>query len=179
MMQCGAIRYNVSSKSQIAASQIQHQVFVQKTSCCYPTLGASYKISDLYHCLVQDESRNTMILNDIVSALEKNRISLLLTQRTQHLQWFADKLSPFTKNIFILQGKMKRSERQEIFQNLRSLPDNEKRIILATGSYIGEGFDDPRLDTLFLALPVSWQGTLQQYVGRLHRTHQYKKDILV
>lgn len=179
MMQCGAIRYNVSSKSQITASKIQHRAFVQNTYCRYPALGASYKISDLYYCLVQDESRNKLILNNIVSALENNRVSLLLTQRTQHLQWFADRLSSYTKNVFILQGRMKRLERQEVFQKIKSLPDNEKRIILATGSYIGEGFDDPRLDTLFLALPVSWQGTLQQYVGRLHRTHQHKKDVFV
>lgn len=179
MMQCGAIRYSVSSKSQIAASETQHHVLVRNTSCYYPSLGASYKISDLYHCLVQDENRNEIILKDIISALENNRIALLLTQRTQHLQWFTNRLSPFTKNIFVLQGKMKQAERKSVFQRISLLPDNETRIILATGSYIGEGFDDPRLDTLFLALPVSWHGTLQQYIGRLHRSHQNKKDILV
>ena len=61
----------------------------------------------------------------------------------------------------------------------RRFPDDESRLIVATGSYIGEGFDDARLDTLFLAMPISWKGTLQQYVGRLHRLHDGKRIVQV
>lgn len=111
--------------------------------------------------------------------LEKKRVPLLLTERTQHLEWFANRFRKFVKHVFVLQGGMKRSEREAIFRALSELPDEEDRLILATGRYVGEGFDDPRLDTLFLALPISWQGTLQQYVGRLHRLHEGKKDIIV
>ena len=81
------------------------------------------------------------------------------------------KLSGIVENVFVLKGGRRRKQRKSISDALTSVPDGEQRVILATGSYIGEGFDDARLDTLFLAMPISWKGTLQQYVGRLHRLH--------
>lgn len=74
---------------------------------------------------------------------------------------------------------MGKKQRREIAEALASVPESESRVILATGSYIGEGFDDARLDTLFLAMPISWKGTLQQYVGRLHRLHDNKRFVQV
>lgn len=74
---------------------------------------------------------------------------------------------------------MGKKQRREIAEALASVPEHEARVILATGSYIGEGFDDARLDTLFLAMPISWKGTLQQYVGRLHRLHDNKQVVQV
>jgi superfamily II DNA or RNA helicase len=70
-------------------------------------------------------------------------------------------------------------QRRAIAEQLATIPNNEERVLLATGRYIGEGFDDARLDTLFLALPISWHGTLQQYVGRLHRLHDNKREVIV
>jgi superfamily II DNA or RNA helicase len=70
-------------------------------------------------------------------------------------------------------------QRKQIAESISAVPPNEPRIILATGSYLGEGFDDARLDTLFLTMPISWRGTLQQYVGRLHRLHENKREVLV
>ena len=137
------------------------------------------KISDIYAALVNDTARNEQILNDVLLALEKKRIPILLTERIKHLEWFAERLNKFVKNLFILHGGMKAAAKKETLEALFNLPSDEERLILSTGKYIGEGFDDPRLDTLFLALPISWQGTLQQYVGRLHRAHAQKTDILV
>lgn len=74
---------------------------------------------------------------------------------------------------------MGKKQRQAIADKLASIPDGTPRVLLATGSYIGEGFDDSRLDTLFLTMPISWRGTLQQYVGRLHRIHHGKKVVRV
>lgn len=179
LMQCGPIRHKVSSKSQIEESQMQHKVCAQATSFCLSDLGMMLPISDVYTALVNHEARNEQIFNDVLLALDKKRVPLLLTERTQHLEWFASRFSKFVKHVFVLQGGMKKSKREEIFRLLSELPDSEDRLILATGKYIGEGFDDPRLDTLFLALPISWQGTLQQYVGRLHRIHEGKKDVIV
>jgi superfamily II DNA or RNA helicase len=179
LMQCGQIRHRVSSKSQISASHIQHCLLPRYTNFSIPEISSPLQMSDLYSALTNHDKRNDLIFNDVLSALEEKRTPLLLTERTQHLDWFANRFNKFVKHIFVLQGGMKRSEREKIFQTLAELPDDEERLILATGRYIGEGFDHARLDTLFLALPISWQGTLQQYVGRLHRRHDGKKDVIV
>src|SRR5208337_4062814 len=124
-------------------------------------------------------SRNEMIANDIVRAIESGRCPLLLTGRTEHLRHFAAKLEGVAKHVFVLKGGMGKKQRRATAAALASVPENESRVILATGSYIGEGFDDARLDTLFLAMPISWKGTLQQYVGRLHRLHDAKRVVEV
>jgi superfamily II DNA or RNA helicase len=79
----------------------------------------------------------------------------------------------------VLKGGMGAKQRRAIAEQLTTIPDGEERVLLATGRYIGEGFDDARLDTLFLAMPISWRGTLQQYVGRLHRLHDNKREVIV
>jgi superfamily II DNA or RNA helicase len=136
-------------------------------------------IQDIYAALVDDVSRNEMIVNDIVRAVQSGRCPLLLTGRTEHLQHFAAKLMDLAKHVFLLKGGMGKKQRREAAAALAAVPEDESRVILATGSYIGEGFDDPRLDTLFLAMPISWKGTLQQYVGRLHRLHDNKRFVQV
>ena len=83
------------------------------------------------------------------------------------------------KHIFVLRGGMGKKQRRAISEALASVADSETRLIVATGSYIGEGFDDARLDTLFLAMPIAWKGTLQQYVGRLDRLHDGKRVVRV
>src|SRR6202043_4068148 len=83
------------------------------------------------------------------------------------------------RNIIVLKGGMGRKQRRLVSELLAGVSDGEQRLILATGNYIGEGFDDARLDTLFLAMPISWRGTLHQYVGRLHRLHDQKKEVVV
>jgi superfamily II DNA or RNA helicase len=179
IMQCGPIRYRFSSKNQIAASQINHRVCPRNTTFCFNSMEKKLRMSDIYKALVTNEERNEQIFNDVLLALEAGRTPLLLTERTHHLRLLANRLCNFVKHIFVLQGGMKKSEREDILRKLKELPNDAERLILATGRYIGEGFDDPILDTLFLTLPISWHGTLQQYVGRLHRPHQNKNDILV
>jgi superfamily II DNA or RNA helicase len=107
------------------------------------------------------------------------RCPLVLTERVQHLTILADALLKTSTNIFVLRGGMGKKQRKAVLDQLAAVPDKEPRVILATGRYIGEGFDDARLDTLFLAMPVSWRGTLQQYVGRLHRLHHDKLEVRV
>ena len=120
-----------------------------------------------------------MVASDLIRAVQCGRCPLLLTGRTEHLGQFADRLAGLVKNVFVLKGGLGRKQRRDIAEQLAALPESEQRVILATGSYIGEGFDDPRLDTLFLAMPISWKGTLQQYVGRLHRLHDNKRVVEV
>jgi len=129
--------------------------------------------------LQKDDARNRMICADVVSAMNEGRSPLVLTERTEHLQVLAERLSPDVRHLVLLRGGQSRKELESTLAHLAELPPTVGRVILATGKYIGEGFDDPRLDTLFLALPVSWRGTIAQYVGRLHRLHEGKREVRV
>jgi hypothetical protein len=100
-----------------------------------------------------------MIAADLFGAVGAGRSPLLLTGRTEHLEYFAAKQDTAVKHVFILNGGIGKTQRRATAEALASVPEDEPRVILATGSYIGEGFDDARLDTLFLAMPVSWKGT--------------------
>ena len=137
------------------------------------------KIHDVYAALVRDRARNEMIVEDLVRSVESGGSPLLLTGRIEHLKYFATKLCGVVENVFVLRGGMGRHQRGAITEALASVGPSDPRVILATGSYIGEGFDDARLDTLFLAMPISWKGTLQQYVGRLHRLCDSKRVVRV
>jgi superfamily II DNA or RNA helicase len=105
--------------------------------------------------------------------------SLLLTERTEHVEYLAGRLEKFARNVIAMRGGLGKRQRAEVAERRAAVPDAEERVIVATGRYIGEGFDDAHLDTLFVALPISWKGTLQQYAGRLHRLHDRKKTVMV
>ena len=105
------------------------------------------------------------------------RTSFLLTERRDHLERLRSRLEGLVSHLVVLRGGMSSSERRLADMALQS--DNGGRLVLATGRYLGEGFDDPQLDTLFLTMPISWKGTLAQYVGRLHREHRGKSQVVV
>jgi superfamily II DNA or RNA helicase len=178
-MQCGPIRYRMSARTMTAASPFEHVVIPRPTDFQMPSEAGDITIQDLYADLVGDEPRNDMIAGDLVRAVQAGRSPLLLTGRTEHLNVFSSKLSGLVKNVFVLRGGLGRKQRRAISEQLAAVQETEQRVILATGSYIGEGFDDARLDTLFLAMPISWKGTLQQYAGRLHRLHDNKRVVEV
>jgi superfamily II DNA or RNA helicase len=178
-MQCGPVRFNMSARTMTETTPFEHKVTPRYTEFRMAPDLTDVTIQDTYASLVNDAARNEMIAADIVRAVESGRCPLLLTGRTEHLQYFAAKLAGVAKHVFVLKGGMGKKQRREIAAALDAVPENESRVILATGSYIGEGFDDARLDTLFLAMPISWKGTLQQYVGRLHRLHDNKRFVQV
>ena len=120
-----------------------------------------------------------MIFNDVLSALEAGRSPVVITERKDHLQAIAERLTKFAKNVIVLKGGMGAKQRNQVNAVLQSVPDGEERVIVATGRYLGEGFDDARLDTLFLTMPISWRGTLAQYAGRLHRLHAAKREVVI
>lgn len=129
--------------------------------------------------LSEDERRNVRIVDDAIAALAVGRKVLLLTKRTEHLDLLHERLKDIPYPCFLLHGKMKAKERQMIIQRLSELSDHSPHILLASAQLVGEGFDHAPLDTLILTLPISWEGTLQQYAGRLHREHVAKSDILI
>ncbi len=178
-MQCGPVRFSISAKAMTEANPFEHRVIPRHTNFQIPTGLSEMTIQDIYAALSSDTLRNGLIVDDIVRAIESGRSPLLLTGRTEHLKYFETKLNGAAKHLFVLKGGMGKKQRRQIAEAMATVPEIESRVILATGSYIGEGFDDARLDTLFLAMPISWKGTLQQYVGRLHRLHDNKRVVQV
>ena len=180
-MQCGPIRYRVDAKKQAAARPFSHRVVIKKTAFRpeHQKPDTSISIQDLYSLLACDEARNDMIFNDVLLALEAGRSPVVLTERKDHLQTIAERLTKFAKNVIVLKGGMGAKQHHQTIEALQSVSDGEERVIVATGRYLGEGFDDARLDTLFLTMPISWRGTLAQYAGRLHRLHAAKRDVVI
>jgi superfamily II DNA or RNA helicase len=177
-MQLGPVRFTVDARSQAAHHPFNHNLIIRETGFDLDDSG-DLRIQELYRRLVADQQRNNLIFDDVLHALEEGRSPILLTERKEHLEYFADRLRKFTHNLIVLQGGRSAKRRRDDLNQLAAIPDNEERLVLATGRYIGEGFDDARLDTLFLALPVSWKGTLIQYAGRLHRLHPDKTEVRI
>lgn len=180
-MQCGPVRYRVDARKQAAERPFGHRILIRETTFQVEASGdgASPAIHQIYAALVDDERRNDMIFDDILSALESGRSPVVITERTAHVELFADRLSRFARNVIVLRGGMGVRQRREVREKLAAVPDDQERILVATGRYLGEGFDDARLDTMFLCMPISWRGTLAQYAGRLHRLHHAKKEVII
>ena len=180
-MQCGPIRHKVDARRQAATRPFSHRVIRRVTSfrAVQQETAAPLPIQDLYRLLACDEMRNEMIFDDVLSALEARRSPIVITERKDHLHALAERLRRFAKNVIVLKGGMRANELKQATEALKSVPDDEERVIIATGRYLGEGFDDARLDTLFLTMPISWRGTLAQYAGRLHRSHEAKKEVVI
>ena len=177
-MQCGPIRFSTDVKSQIAKQSFDRFLIPRFTSY-NSILEDRLSIATLYKYLSEDEIRNNLIVEDICKAVNTGRTPIILTNRTAHVSVLAEKLKATIKNVISLTGAGTTKEKREAMQRLQTIPDSEQLVIVATGKYIGEGFDYPRLDTLFLALPISWKGLLTQYAGRLHREYEGKKDVRI
>ena len=180
-MQCGAVRYRATAKAQARQRPFQHRVILRPTSFRLPDGMESDRppIQQVYAALAADQVRNRLILDDVRAAVEAGRSPILLTERREHARHLADELARVAGNVLVLRGGMGTRQRRALMQRLEDIPETEERVLVATGRYIGEGFDDARLDTLFLTMPFSWRGTLAQYVGRLHRLHPEKREVRV
>ncbi len=179
LMQCGAIRFTIDPKSEAARRPFIHRLIVRKTGFRLSGIDTNFGIQEIYKMISTDEERNRLIVDDVISALEEGRSPILLTERTDHLEYFEEQFRRGVKNLVVLRGGMTARKLKEIMARLAAIPEDEERLIIATGRYIGEGFDDNRLDTLFLAMPVSWKGTLVQYAGRLHRLNPEKTEVRI
>lgn len=178
-MQLGPVRFRVDARSQAAHRPFDHRLIVRETGFRMAGDSQNAGIQEIYRVLANDEARNRRIAEDVIAAVHEGRSPILLTERKDHLEYFAEQLRGFVRHIVVLRGKMTAKERQHSADQLASISDVTERLVVATGRYIGEGFDDPRLDTLFLAMPVSWKGTLIQYSGRLHRRHPAKTEVRI
>ena len=181
-MQCGPIRHRVDAKEQAAARPFKHTVHVRPTSFrpVHPAdQDVRIQFQQLYSELIADEARNDLICRDIAQSVQEGRSPIVLTERNEHLDILLASLTSLGIAPMVFRGGMGRKELAATTARLADIPDNQPRVLLATGKFIGEGFDDARLDTLFLTLPVSWHGTIAQYAGRLHRLHDTKREVRV
>ncbi|MGH7715652.1 MAG: DEAD/DEAH box helicase family protein, partial [Vulcanimicrobiaceae bacterium] len=178
-MQLGPVRFRVDAKSQAAHRPFDHKLIVRETGFRGAGDHSKVGIQEIYRELASDEARNRAIVDDVISAVQEGRSPILLTERKDHVEYFTERLRGFVRHLIVLQGGMTTRARNRAVEQLTSIPDTAERLVLATGRYIGEGFDDARLDTLFLAMPISWKGTLIQYSGRLHRRHPAKSEVRI
>lgn len=181
VMQCGPVRHRVDARTEAAKRPFDHVVRIRDTSFhLQATLGTpAPSIQDVFKELVDDEARNDLIFDDVLCALEAGRSPVVITERTAHLETIAKRLERFARHVVVLRGGQSEKQRRDSAARLAAIPQGEERVIVATGRYLGEGFDDSRLDTLFLTMPIAWKGTLAQYAGRLHRLNDAKREVII
>lgn len=174
-MQCGPIRHTAAKP---AGAPHDLKVVPHSLHTCID-LPLEAGIQDVFRYLANDQSRTVAIAGEIGCTFSQGRKVLVLTERTDHLDAISAALDGEIPQLFVLHGRMSRKQRAALIEQLDALPPETPRVLLATGRLVGEGFDHPPLDTLVLAMPVSWKGTLQQYAGRLHREHADKTDVRI
>lgn len=176
-MQCGPIRFVADAKAQIEKQSFSRILIPRFTS--YRQIQEGQLFSQILQNLAMDELRNKMIIDDIVKVLSEGRTPIVLTSLTSHVQTLADMLKSHCENVITLIGAERAKDKQLTMERLQSIQSSESLVIVATGKYVGEGFDYARLDTLFLALPISWKGLVAQYAGRLHRDFSGKQEVQI
>jgi len=174
-MQCGPIRHTAA---QPANAPHDLAVLPRELAGCID-VPSEAGIQEVFRRLANDQGRTDAIVDTIRGTVEQGRKVLVLTERTDHVHAIHAALDGRVPSLFVLHGRMSRKQRAALVAELDALAPDAPRVLVATGKLVGEGFDHPPLDTLVLAMPVSWRGTLQQYAGRLHREHAAKTDVRI
>lgn len=177
-MQCGPIRYKDDAKKQTNKRPFEHTVITQ----FIPLISGIYQemsLQEIYQKIAESDVRNEKIINDVISCYREGRNSIVLTERVSHVEALEKQLIKHIPNVIAVTGAMGKKKRTEMMRKIKETPANKPLTIISTGKYIGEGFDEPRLDTLFLAMPISFKGRVQQYAGRLHRLYDGKMEVRI
>lgn len=177
-MQLGPIRYRYTAKDRAAAQDVQHLVYPRFTRLFVPNAN-KLSYNQARRAVVESEVRNEQILTDVTACLQARRTPLVLTKEKEHAAFLYERLKTKTDHIFLLQGGSSTKQKEELRTQMRAVPPAESVVLVAIGQYIGEGFNFPRLDTMMLAMPISWQGNVEQYAGRLHRDYEGKQDVII
>jgi superfamily II DNA or RNA helicase len=180
-MQCGPIRHRTTAAEQAAERGIGQKVIQRRTRSVLPPevhVGDPNALQEIYQALSEDEERNDQIVADVVAALEKGRCPVVISERREHLDVLAKLFDGRVDYLAIMRGQMKKAEKIKAQETLDAPPE-KRRLILATGAFLGEGFDDPRLETLFLTMPISTEAWIRQYTGRLQRKFEGKDGVEV
>lgn len=176
-MNLGPIRYKSNSRSQISQSAYGHYIVPRYTSFTLTNHEKELTFNQICKEITESDSRNKMIINDAVELIQKGATPIVITERRDHLLILNELALKHIDNVITLYGGMGKNKLNDALSIINN--DEDRNLIIATGKYIGEGFDYPKLDTLLLAMPISWKGTLTQYAGRLHRSHHNKKEVKI
>ena len=174
-MQCGKIRFTADAQSQMN-NQSFSRILIPRFTTFRNISSDDKTYTQIVETISKDEVRNRLIIDDVHKAIVEGRTPIVLTSLTSHVRVLADMLLPYADNVITLVGADSAKDKRCAMERLQNIPITESLVIVATGKYIGEGFDYPRLDTLFLVLPISWKGNVAQYAGRLHRDCRGKSE---
>jgi superfamily II DNA or RNA helicase len=178
---CGPVRFKTNLKEQIKRHGFEHVMIPRFTSLRPIMLSSLNNIPSIYNDLAKAESRNRKILGDIIKALRDDRTPLVLTERIAHMELLAEALKSEVSDtdVLCMFGGQSANEKRILEDRLSASTGDRRLVIVATSKSVGEGFDLPSLDTLFLTMPIRWEGRLEQYIGRLHRNFEGKKEVCV
>jgi superfamily II DNA or RNA helicase len=176
-MQLGPIRHRLGIDNDAEAARSRELVIRESAFSFEMTEVTS--IQEVFSALVEDEARNKLICEDVLEALSQGRRCLILSQRREHCHAHAEILRARGKTPLVIDGSLPKKAREEVLSTIASASHDDELCVISTGQYLGEGFDCPQLDTLFLAFPVSFKGRVVQYVGRLLRAHEAKENVVV
>lgn len=186
MMQCGPVRYVADAKTMARAEPFSHIVVVRPTDFRLSLEleeAANAKERPVFSAigteLAASDARNAQIVADAIHAAQEGRTPMILTDRREHVGVIAELVGREIGHVFPMLGGTGKKAMRRMLDEMEALPAAEPRILVATGQFLGEGFDCPRLDTLFLAMPISWRGRIAQYAGRLHRLHEGKREVRI
>ena len=179
LMQLGPIRHRYTAKERAMKQGIGHYVYPRFTRMVDLSPSDDRHISELYRLIVDSELRNLQIVVDAVDCIKIGRTPVVMTKYREHAEMLYGLLQGAADHVFLLQGGKSLKARAELREKMADVSRNESMIMVATGQYIGEGFNFPRLDTMLLAMPISFEGNVEQYAGRLNRDYEGKKDVII
>lgn len=177
-MQFGPVRYRYTAKDRAQKQGIGHYVYPRFTHLRYVGTKKA-AMPELYRLVVDSKERNELIVQDVLRVLKQGRTPLVMTKYKEHAALLYDKLQGKADHVLLLEGGRGRRQKERIREEIRQIPSDESVVLVGIGKYIGEGFNYPRLDTLFLAMPISWEGNVEQYAGRLNRDYDGKKEVII
>lgn len=180
-MLIGPIRYSYSAKEKAKEQGIPHLVYPRFTRTVFPRGVITEKMhpNEAYEIIRHNEARDEQIISDVKACIAAGRTPVILSKYKDHSEKLYDRIKGSADSVFLMTGNNSKKEHKKIREQLLQTAPEETVALVATGSLIGEGFDFPRLDTLIMATPVSFQSVVEQYAGRLNRNYIGKKDVIV
>lgn len=180
-MLLGPIRYSYTAKEKAKSQGIEHLVYPRFTPIVAPRGVITEKMhpNEAYDIIRDNEIRDDLIIGDIRECVSVGRTPVVLSRYKEHSEKLYGRLKDYADHVFLMTGNNSKKDHKKILEQLYQVDARESMILIATGSLIGEGFDFPRLDTLFMAMPVSFRSVVEQYAGRLNRDYEGKENVIV